>query len=135
MSSTRPDLAPFVPPFPFRMRNAEILTVAYRSTAAAVARFVPDELEPADERVILHFYRIHDAGPFAAYGELAVHLPVHHPRTGVSGAFSPLLYVESDGALASGREILGSRRSWRPSRSLRTAICSWDACGGTGSTS
>lgn len=107
MSSTRPDLAPFLPPFPFRMRNAEILTVAYRSTAAAVARFVPDELEPADERVILHFYRIHDAGPFAAYGELAVHLPVHHPPTGVSGAFSPLLYLESDGALASGREIFG----------------------------
>jgi len=107
MSSRRPDLAPFVPPFPFRMRNAELLTVAYRSSAEAVAQFVPDELEPAGDRVILHFYRIHDAGPFAAYGELAVHLPVRHAPTGVTGAYSPLLYLESDGALASGREIFG----------------------------
>src|SRR3954464_15929599 len=105
--STYVDLASSVPALPFRMHDAEIFTVAYRSTAEAVARFVPDELEPAGERVILHFYRIHDAGPFAAYGELAVHLPVHHHRTGVSGAFSPLLYLESDGALASGREIFG----------------------------
>jgi acetoacetate decarboxylase len=107
VGTTHPDLAPFVPTFPFRMRDAEILTVAYRSTAEAVARFVPEELEPAGERVLLHFYRIHDAGPFAAYGELQVHIPVRHPATGVSGGFSPFMYLESDGATASGREIFG----------------------------
>jgi len=89
------------------MRDAEVLTVAYRSTTDAVARFVPEELEPAGNRVLLHFYRIHDAGPFAAYGELQVHIPVHHPATGTSGAFSPFMYLESDGATASGREIFG----------------------------
>ena len=107
MSSPKPDIAPIIPEFPFRMRDAEILTVAYRSTAEAVARFVPEELEPAGDRVLLHFYRIHDAGPFAAYGELQVHLPVRHPASGTSGAFSPFMYLESDGATASGREIFG----------------------------
>jgi hypothetical protein len=44
VTSPKLDLAPIIPEFPFRMRDAEILTVAYRSTAEAVARFVPEEL-------------------------------------------------------------------------------------------
>jgi acetoacetate decarboxylase len=110
LTSTYVDLAPSAPPLPFRMRDAEIFTVAYRSTEEAVARFVPAELEPAGGRVILHFYRIHDAGPYGSYSELQVHIPVHHPKSGTSGAYSPMMFLESDGAIATGRELFGQRK-------------------------
>jgi acetoacetate decarboxylase len=98
---------PLVPRFPLRMRNTEILTVAYRTEADAVARFLPPQLESLAPRVIVHLYRMHDAEWFGAYGESAVHLPVRHPASGTEGAYSPLLFVESDGAVAAGREIYG----------------------------
>jgi len=89
------------------MRNTEILTVAYRTTLDAVAAFLPPQLEAVAPRVIVHLYRMHDADWFGRYGESAVQLPVRHVATGTEGAFSPLLFVESDGAVAAGREIYG----------------------------
>jgi acetoacetate decarboxylase len=89
------------------MRNTEILTVAYRTTPDAIAPFLPPQLEAAGDRVLVHVYRMHDADWFGAYGESAVQLPVRHGASGTTGAFSPLLFVESDGAVAAGREIYG----------------------------
>jgi acetoacetate decarboxylase len=99
--------APLVPTFPLRMRDTEILTVAYRTDAGAVERFLPPELEAAGDRVLVHIYRMHDADWFGRYGESAVHLPVRHPASTTEGVYSPLLYVDSDGAVAAGREIYG----------------------------
>jgi acetoacetate decarboxylase len=99
--------APLVPRFPLRMRNTEILTVVYRTAPDAVEHFLPQELESLAPRVIVHVYRMHDADWFGAYGEAAVQLPVRHAASGTEGAFSPLLFVESDGAVAAGREIYG----------------------------
>ncbi len=98
-------IAPLVPTFPLRMRNTEILTVAYRTTDEAVAGFMPPQLEPLAPRVIVHLYRMHDADWFGSYGESAVQIPVRHAAA--EGVFSPLLFVESDGAVAAGREIYG----------------------------
>jgi acetoacetate decarboxylase len=99
--------APLVPTFPLQMRNTEILTVAYRTSPDAVASFLPPELESLAPRVIVHVYRMHDADWFGSYGESAVQLPVRHRASGTEGAYSPLLFVESDGAVAAGREIYG----------------------------
>jgi acetoacetate decarboxylase len=99
--------APLVPTFPLRMRNTEILTVAYRTTAEAVAQFLPSELESLAPRAIVQLYRMHDAEWFGQYGESAVQLPVRHPASGTTGAYSPLLFVEGDGPVAAGREIYG----------------------------
>ena len=99
--------APLVPTFPLQMRNTEILTVAYRTSPDAVASFLPAELESLAPRVIVHVYRMHDADWFGSYGESAVQLPVRHRASGTEGAYSPLLFVESDGAVAAGREIYG----------------------------
>jgi acetoacetate decarboxylase len=103
-------LPPEIPALPFRMRDAEILTVAYRSTPEAVARLVPAELTPVGERVLLHFYRIHDAGPYGSYSELQVHVAVEHAKTGTSGGYSPMMFLESDSAIATGRELFGQRK-------------------------
>lgn len=101
------NLPPNTPQLPFGMRNAEILTVVYHSTKEAAARFVPEGLTVLGNRVILHFYNLHDAGPYGSYSELAVHIPVEHAKTGTRGAFSPMLFLGSDAAIASGRELFG----------------------------
>jgi acetoacetate decarboxylase len=98
---------PLVPTFPLRMRNTEILTLAYRTRPEAAAAFLPPQLESLGPRVIVHLYRMHDADWFGSYGESAIQLPVRHLASGTEGAFSPLLFVESDGATAAGREIYG----------------------------
>src|SRR5215204_7436105 len=64
-------------------------------------------LELLGELVLVHLYRMNDADWFGRYGESAVQIPVRHPGSGTEGAYSPLLFVESDGAVAAGREIYG----------------------------
>ena len=102
-----PHGAPLVPRLPLRMRDTEILTVAYRTSPEAVERFLPRGLEPLAPRAIVHLYRMNDAEWFGRYGESAVQIPVRHAASGTAGVYSPLLFVESDGAIAAGREIYG----------------------------
>lgn len=99
--------APLVPRFPLRMRDTEIMTVVYRTEREAAERFLPAGLNATGDLVLLHLYRMHDAEWFGRYGESAVHVPVRHGASGIEGAYSPLLFVESDGAVAAGREIYG----------------------------
>jgi len=99
--------APLVPRLPLRMRRTEIMTVVYRTDAEAAGRLLPAQLEQLGDLVVVHLYRMHDADWFGAYGESAVQLPVRHAASGTTGAFSPFLFVESDGAVAAGREIYG----------------------------
>ena len=96
-----------MPRFPLRMRDTEILTVAYRTDPGAIERFLPAQLSATAPRVLVHLYRMHDADWFGSYGESAIHIPVHHAASRTTGAYSPLLFVESDGALAAGREVYG----------------------------
>jgi acetoacetate decarboxylase len=96
-----------IPRFPIRFRNSEILTIEYRSTRDGIARFVPEQLTPRSDRVMIHIYRLHDPEWFGSYGELAVHIPVRHERSGVEGSFSPMFVLASDAAIAAGREIFG----------------------------
>ena len=105
--SETPYRAPLVPSFPLRMRNTEILTVVYRSDPAAIERFLPAQLDATSDLVLVHLYRMHDADWFGAYGESSIQIPVRHGASGTEGAYSPLLFVESDGAVAAGREIYG----------------------------
>jgi len=99
--------APLVPTFPLRMRDTEILTVVYRTNRAAAERLLPAQLNLTSDLVAIHLYRMHDADWFGAYGESAVHLPVEHGQSGTHGVYAPFLFVESDGAVAAGREIYG----------------------------
>ena len=102
MHSTRP-----IPSFPVTFRNNEILTIEYRTTPEGIVRFLPEQLTPRGDRVMIHIYRLHDPEWFGAYGELAVHIPVRHEQSGVEGSFSPMFVLESDAAIAAGREIFG----------------------------
>jgi len=99
--------APLVPRFPLRMRNTEILTVVYRSDPDAIQRLLPGPLTALGELVLVHLYRMHDSDWFGVYGESAIQIPARHDASGTEGAYSPFLFVESDGAVAAGREIYG----------------------------
>ena len=99
--------SPLYPRFPMEMRDVEIMTVFYRTDIDAARRLIPAPLEITSDIVIIHMYHMHDADMFGDYYESAVQLPVTLPGTGVSGAYSPYLYLSSMGAVAVGREIYG----------------------------
>lgn len=104
--------APLVPEFPFQMRDVTILTTFYRTTLAAVASVLPFPLEPASDIVAIHLYQMNDTDFFGSYEESAVQTDVHIPGTGVRGAYSPYLFLNSDGAIAAGREMYGQPKKY-----------------------
>ena len=98
--------APLVPPLPIRLRRTEILTVVHRTDPEAADRLIPAPLELAGDLCVVHVYRMHDAEWFGVYCESAWQLPVRMPdRT--AAVYSPFLVLESDGAVAAGREAYG----------------------------
>jgi acetoacetate decarboxylase len=101
-----PHGAPLVPVLPIRLRRTEILTIVYRTDAAAADALVPSPLELTGDLCVVHVYKMHDAEWFGVYCESAFHLPVRMPD-GRPAVYSPFLVLESDGAVAAGREIYG----------------------------
>lgn len=99
--------APTIPPFPFSFRNAEILTLVWRTTPEAVARVLPPPLEPASDVVLAHIYRMHDTDWLGAYGESNVSVGCLLPGTDLAGSYSPYLFLSSDVGVAHGREVHG----------------------------
>jgi acetoacetate decarboxylase len=98
--------APLVPPLPIRLRRTEILTIVHRTDAEAADRLIPAPLELAGDLCVVHVYRMHDAEWFGVYCESAWQLPVRMPD-GAPAVYSPFLVLESDGAVAAGREAYG----------------------------
>jgi acetoacetate decarboxylase len=98
--------APLVPSLPIRMRRTEILTVVYETDADAAGALIPAPLELAAPLAIVNVYWMHDADWFGVYGESAIQLPVRLPD-GSPAVYSPFLVLDSDGAVAAGRELYG----------------------------
>ena len=98
--------APLVPPLPIRLRRTEILTIVHRTDRDAADRLIPAPLELAGDLCVVHVYRMHDAEWFGVYCESAWQLPVRMPD-GMPAVYSPFLVLESDGAVAAGREAYG----------------------------
>src|ERR1700724_3971649 len=101
--SSTPAGAPLVPLLPIRLRRTEILTVVYRTARDAAGALVPRPLRLASDLCVLHVYHMHDAEWFGDYCESAWQLPVILPDD-TPAVYSPFLVLESDGAVAAGRE-------------------------------
>ena len=99
--------APTIPPFPFEFRNAEVLTLAYRSDPAAMACLLPPPLELTGDTVLIHIYKMNDTDWLGPYGEANVMFGARLPTSNVDGAYSPYLYLSSDVGVTHGREIHG----------------------------
>lgn len=97
--------APMIPPFPFRFRNAEVLTVYWRTDPAAMAFLLPPPLRPEGDIACAHIYKMNDTDWLGPYTEANVmfgaSLGDRH------GAYSPYLVLSSDIGVAHGREIHG----------------------------
>lgn len=112
--------APLVPRFPIRFRNVEILTAIYRTDPEKARAIVPAPLEPAGDLVVVHIYRMNDTDAFGVYNESAFQIPVIYTPTGEKGVFSPYLFLDSDGGVATGREIYGQpKKSGWPTLEVR----------------
>src|SRR5947209_4499450 len=99
--------APTIPPFPFRFRNAEVLTLAWRTTEAAVARLLPPPLEPTSDVVIAHIYRMNDTDWLGPYFESNISVGCRLAGSDLAGSYSPYLVLGSDVGVAHGREVHG----------------------------
>ncbi len=98
--------APMVPPFPFTFRNAEILTLTYRTDPAAIRALMPEPLIPTGDTVMIHVYKMNDTDWLGPYHEVNVMVGADLPGK-AKGAYSPYLFLSSDIGVAHGRELHG----------------------------
>lgn len=110
--------APMVPPFPLEFRNAEILTVYWRTDPEAMALLLPPPLEPVGDVACVHIYRMNDTDWIGPYSEANV---MFAARLGDRvGAYSPYLVLSSDIGVAHGREVHGQpKKLGQPSIEFR----------------
>ena len=80
--------------------------MVYRTARAAADSLIPQPLRLASDLCVLHVYHMHDAEWFGEYCECAWQLPVLLPDD-TPAVYSPFLVLESDGAVAAGREAYG----------------------------
>ena len=99
--------APTVPPFPFTFRNVEVLTVAWRTDAAAIEALLPPLLTPTSDVVMAHVYRMNDTEWLGPYTESNVMVGVRYDPTGETGGYSTHLFLSSEAGVVHGREIHG----------------------------
>ncbi|CAK7258076.1 MULTISPECIES: acetoacetate decarboxylase [unclassified Shinella] len=110
--------APFIPPFPFRFRDCEILTVFYRTDPAAAAFLAPPPVRAAGDVVAIHLYKMNDTDWIGPYHECNVMFGAE--VAGRAGAYSPYLFLHSDGGVSHGREIHGQPKKYaNPSLEFR----------------
>ena len=103
--------APMIPPFPFRFRNAEILTLFYRTDPDALAFLLPPPLEVNGDIVAIHLYRMNDTDWLGPYAEANVMFGAQLEEQ-ASGAYSPYLFLQSDVGVTHGREVHGQPKKY-----------------------
>lgn len=110
--------APMIPPFPFEFRNAEVMTLYWRTDPAAMAFLLPPPLEPVGDIVCVHIYKMNDTDWLGPYAEANVMIAA---RLGDRvGAYSPYLVLSSDVGVAHGREVHGQpKKLGQPSIEFR----------------
>jgi acetoacetate decarboxylase len=107
-----------IPPFPFQFRNAEILTLYWRTDPEAMAFLLPPPLEPIGDIACVHIYKMNDTDWIGPYYEANV---MFGARLGNrEGAYSPYLALSSDIGVSHGREVHGQpKKLGQPSIEFR----------------
>ena len=102
--------APLYPRYPIPFRDVELLTLQYRTDPDAIRRLVPEPLEPNGDTVLFHIARMGDVpGIGAGIHEcnMMVGVRLETPDGTLAGAYSPWFFLDSDRAIALGREVQG----------------------------
>ena len=125
--------APTVPPFPFSFRNVEVLTLAWRTSEAAVARLLPPPLTATSDVVLAHIYRMNDTDWLGPYNESNVSVGARLDAADLSGSYSPYLLLSSDVGVVHCREVHGqaeeTRRTQGSSIVAISSSASWPETG------
>lgn len=109
-----PITAPLYPDLPILYRNSNLLACACRANPAAIEALVPAPLEAAPGGIILANFadlRAVGQGPYdeavinLSYHEAFISIPVTYK--GNPGVYVAYMYLDSDGAIAGGREVWG----------------------------
>ncbi len=103
---------PLVPKLPITFRDVEIMTILYTSDKEHIEEIVPEPLEVKSNYVMVHIYHMNDADWFGNYYESAVQVDVALKGTSHRGSYSPYLYLNHDGAIATGREVYGQPKRY-----------------------
>ena len=98
--------APMIPRFPFAFRDAEILTLTYRTDPEAIRALLPEPLVATGDMVMIHFYAMPDTDWLGPYQEINVMVGAELPGV-EAGSYSPYLFLSSDVGVTHGREIHG----------------------------
>jgi len=111
--------APMIPPFPFRFRNVEVMTLYWRTDPEALAFLLPPPLQPTGDVACVHIYKMNDTDWLGPYSEANVMFGAELPGK-ASGAYSPYLVLSSDIGVAHGREVHGQpKKLGMPSIEMR----------------
>lgn len=111
--------APMIPPFPFRFRNVEVMTLYWRTDPEALAFLSPPPLRPTGDVACVHIYKMNDTDWLGPYSEANVMFGAELPGK-ASGAYSPYLVLSSDIGVAHGREVHGQpKKLGMPSIEMR----------------
>lgn len=111
--------APMIPPFPFRFRNVEVMTLYWRTDPEALAFLLPPPLRPTGDVACVHIYKMNDTDWLGPYSEANVMFGAELPGK-ASGAYSPYLVLSSDIGVAHGREVHGQpKKLGMPSIEIR----------------
>ena len=97
--------APMIPPFPFRFRNVEVMTLYWRTYPAATAFLLPPPMVADGDVACVHIYRMNDTDWLGPYAEANVMFGAS--LGDLKGAYSPYLVLSSDSGVAHGREVHG----------------------------
>lgn len=95
---------------PARFRDGEVMVIQYRSDPDHIAALVPEPLVPLNDTVMVQIARWGDVpGLGRDTYEVNVMVPVRFDGGSgpVVGAYSPYFFVDSDRAMAGGREFHG----------------------------
>tara|TARA_B100001057_G_scaffold88816_1_gene84952 strand:+ start:1532 stop:2311 length:780 start_codon:yes stop_codon:yes gene_type:complete len=110
--------APMIPPFPFEFRNAEVMTLFWRTDPASTAFLLPPPLKPDGDIVCAHIYKMNDTDWLGPYAEANVMIPARFED--LKGAYTPYLVLSSDIGVAHGREVHGQpKKLGQPSIEFR----------------
>ena len=102
--------APTYPRFPIPFRDCTVLSLQYRTDPGAIAAILPAPLEPTGDTVLVQIGRWGDVpglGRDLFECNVMVGAALRAHGRDVRGSYSPYFYLDSDRAIALGREVQG----------------------------
>lgn len=104
--------SPMIPNFDFTFRNAEILTIVYRSDLNCISKLLPPPLIASSDYVMVHIYQMNDTEWIGSYNESNIMVGVKYQPKNIEGGYSTYLFLDSPIGISQGREVHGQPKKY-----------------------